>query len=570
MQNPKPLLIRARIMATSYPLYNCGIRQNSFLIPGSGSRTSVLGLRWSESQFFCKTHAPYYCLGIIKRKCRHSAVIRAAASGSDYYSTLNVSRGATLQEIKTSYRSLARKYHPDMNKTPGAEEKFKEISAAYEVLSDNEKRSLYDRFGEAGLQGDYDGSGDYSAAVDPFEVYNAFFGGSDGFFGGMGEPGGFNFNLRNNGSNDLDIWYELHLNFEESIFGGEREIMVPYLETCNDCGGTGAKTSSCIKSCTDCGGKGGSTKSKRTPFGVAIEVLYPHDNIKVIDDAIDVSTCSSCGGKGKIITDKCRRCSGYCKVKVKRSMRIIIPPGVADGFTKRIRGEGNVDKKRAISLSRGFAGDLFVVLRIGVKQGIWRDGLNLYSKINVDYTEAILGTVVKVETVEGIKDLRIPCGIQPGDAVKLSRLGVPDVNKPSVRGDHHFIVNVLIPKDISNKERKLIEEVASLKVSKRSCPSDGMHEAGESKERASIKRTSRVASLWNSVKTFLGRRESREGFASITADASSASLLRSHCKSDSSLLTVSYFTIFVFTLIWTLMRRNKKCCIGLNHRKHTS
>ncbi|TYH24729.1 hypothetical protein ES288_A03G114000v1 [Gossypium darwinii] len=517
-------------MATSYQLHNCGIRQNSFLIPGSGSRTSVLGLRWSESQFFCKTHAPYYRLGIIKRKCRHSAVIRATSSGSDYYSTLNVSRGATLQEIKTSYRSLARKYHPDMNKTPGAEEKFKEISAAYEVLSDNEKRSLYDRFGEAGLQGEYDGSGDYSAAVDPFEVYNAFFGGSDGFFGGIVEPGGFNFNLRNNGSNDLDIWYELHLNFEESIFGGEREIMVSYLETCNDCGGTGAKTSSCIKSCTDCGGKGGST----------------------------------CGGKGKIITEKCRRCSGYCKVKVKRSMRVIIPPGVADGFTKRIRGEGNVDKKR------GFAGDLFVVLRIGVKQGIWRDGLNLYSKINVDYTEAILGTVVKVETVEGIKDLRIPCGIQPGDAVKLSRLGVPDVNKPSVRGDHHFIVNVLIPKDISNKERELIEEVASLKVSKRSCLSDGMHEAGESKERASIKQTSRVASLWNSVKTFLGRRESREGFASITADASSASLLRSHCKSYSSLLTVSYFTIFVFTLIWTLMRRNKNCCIGLNHRKHTS
>ncbi|XP_052484226.1 uncharacterized protein LOC105794097 isoform X2 [Gossypium raimondii] len=525
-------------MATSYPLYNCGTRQNSFLIPGSGSRTSVLGLRWSESQFFCKTHAPSYRLGIIKRKCRHSAVIRAAASGSDYYSTLNVSRGATLQEIKTSYRSLARKYHPDINKTPGAEEKFKEISAAYEIM----RKDLYMI---ASVRQVY--KENMMDQVDPFEVYNAFFGGSDGFFGGMGEPGGFNFNLRNNGSNDLDIWYELHLNFEESIFGGEREIMVSYLETCNDCGATGAKTSSCIKSCTDCGGKGGSTKSKRTPFGVAIEV----------------STCSSCGGKGKIITDKCRRCSGCCKVKVKRSMRIIIPPGVADGFTKRIRGEGNVDKKR------GFAGDLFVVLRIGVKQGIWRDGLNLYSKINVDYTEAILGTVVKVETVEGIKDLRIPCGIQPGDAVKLSRLGVPDVNKPSVRGDHHFIVNVLIPKDISNKELKLIEEVASLKVSKRSCPS-GMHEAGESKERASIKRTSRVASLWNSVKTFLGRRESREGFASITADASSALLLRSHCKSDSSLLTVSYFTVFVFTLIWTLMRRNKNCCIGLNQRKHTS
>ncbi|XVF09421.1 hypothetical protein REPUB_Repub07fG0091400 [Reevesia pubescens] len=505
----------------SYPIQSCRIRQKSFLFPGrgSGSRSSFLGLGWTESQFFCKLQTPNYGLGVIKRKCRRSGEIRAAAAGSasDYYSTLNISPGATLQEIKASYRKLARKYHPDMNKSPGAEEKFKEISAAYEVLSDNEKRSLYDRLGEAGLQGGYDGSGGASTGVDPFEVYNAFFGGSDGFFDGMGELGGFNFDLRNKGNNDLDIRYDLHLNFEESVFGGEHEIKVSCLETCDDCGGTGAKSSSCIKPCSGCGGRGMVMKSQRTPFGMVSQV----------------STCSSCGGNGKIITDNCRRCSGSCKVKVKRSMRIIIPPGVSDGSTIRIQGEGNFDKKR------GLAGDLFIVLHLGEKQGIWRDGLNLYSKINVDYTEAILGTVVKVETVEGIKDLQIPCGIQPGDKVKLSCLGIPDINKPSVRGDHHFIVNVLIPKDISNKERALVEELASLKASSRNYPSRyGMHEVSEPNERASSKRINHVAFLWNSIKAFMGQRQSREGFAAITADTSTSLWLRS--KPD-SLLTLSYW-----------------------------
>ncbi|XP_022766466.1 uncharacterized protein LOC111311340 isoform X3 [Durio zibethinus] len=480
----------------SCPIQSCAIGHNSFLFPGSGSISYGLGLGWNESQFFCKTQTPRYRVGVIKRKCRRSGVIRAAAgSGIDYYSTLNVSPGATLQEIKASYRKLARKYHPDMNKSPGAEEKFKEISAAYEVLSDNAKRSLYDLHGEAGLQGGYDGSGGASPGV--------------------------------------RSWFDLHLNFEESVFGGEHEINFSCLETCDDCGGTGAKCSSCIKSCSGCGGRGVVMKSQRTPFGMVSQV----------------STCSSCGGNGKIITDHCRRCSGSCKVKVKRSMRVTIPPGVSNGSIMRIQGEGNSDKKR------GLDGDLFIVLHIGEKQGIWRDGLNLYSKINIDYTEAILGTVVKVETVEGIKDLQIPSGIQPGDRVKLSCLGIPDINKPSVRGDHHFIVNVLIPKDISNKEQALVEELASLKASSKSYPSHGMHEGSKPKECASRKRINRVAFLWNSIKAFLGQGQSREGFASISSDISASLWCRG--KPD-CMVTVSYFTIFILTCIFTCMRRTKK------------
>ncbi|XP_022766478.1 uncharacterized protein LOC111311340 isoform X5 [Durio zibethinus] len=473
----------------SCPIQSCAIGHNSFLFPGSGSISYGLGLGWNESQFFCKTQTPRYRVGVIKRKCRRSGVIRAAAgSGIDYYSTLNVSPGATLQEIKASYRKLARKYHPDMNKSPGAEEKFKEISAAYEIMrKDLYMISMVRQVYKEDM-------------MDRVVLHRGF---------------------------------DLHLNFEESVFGGEHEINFSCLETCDDCGGTGAKCSSCIKSCSGCGGRGVVMKSQRTPFGMVSQV----------------STCSSCGGNGKIITDHCRRCSGSCKVKVKRSMRVTIPPGVSNGSIMRIQGEGNSDKKR------GLDGDLFIVLHIGEKQGIWRDGLNLYSKINIDYTEAILGTVVKVETVEGIKDLQIPSGIQPGDRVKLSCLGIPDINKPSVRGDHHFIVNVLIPKDISNKEQALVEELASLKASSKSYPSHGMHEGSKPKECASRKRINRVAFLWNSIKAFLGQGQSREGFASISSDISASLWCRG--KPD-CMVTVSYFTIFILTCIFTCMRRTKK------------
>lgn len=470
----------------------------------------------------------------------NTASVRAAASArADYYSTLNVSRNATLQEIKRSYRKLARKYHPDMNKGAGAEDKFKEISAAYEVLSDDEKRSLYDRFGEAGLQGEFDGSGSGSQGVDPFEIYNTFFGGSDGFFGGRGEDGGLNFNFRNMGNQDLDIRYDLYLSLEESVFGGQREIEVSFFETCDSCSGTGAKSSSCIKSCADCGGRGGVMKTQRTPFGMMSQV----------------STCAKCSGEGKLITDHCRKCGGNGKTRSKRSMKVVFPAGVNDGATMRIQGEGSFNKKR------GIAGDLFISLHVNEKQGIWRNGLNLYSKINVDYTQAILGTVLKVETVEGLKDLQIPSGIQPGDAVKLSHLGVPDINKPSVRGDHHFIVNILIPKDISNKERALVEELASLKSCSKehavSSNSSGTFEINKDhirdpKDNASGHRDKCTAPLWNSIKGFLGQKQSRERFASVTM--TNTSLLWRSGKPDFSIM-LSVITVSVLTCVLTSMRK---------------
>ncbi|XP_030541149.1 chaperone protein DnaJ isoform X2 [Rhodamnia argentea] len=465
-----------------------------------------------------------------RRRRSRGAAIRAARK--DHYSALNVGRNATLQEIKSSYRKLARKYHPDMNKGPGAEDKFKEISAAYEVLSDEQKRSMYDQFGEAGLQGEYDGSGGGSQGVDPFEVFGAFFGGPEEFFGDRGEQGGLNFNLGSAGRHALDIRYDLFLSFEESIFGGRKDIEVSSSEVCDQCGGTGAKSSSCIKQCAACEGRGGIMKTQRTPFGMMSQV----------------TTCSKCSGDGKIVIDNCRRCGGSGKIMSKRNITIVIPPGVNDGSRMRIQKEGNFDKKS------GLTGDLVIDLHVDEKQGIKRDGINLFSKINVDYTDAILGTVLKVDTVAGLRELKIPSGIQPGETVKLPGMGVPDINRPTLRGDHQFIVNVLIPKDLSDAERELVKKLASLRASTKCHPSS----VGSSEGKFENQKTrgsgtdsssggSNASSFWNSIKDFFGQRQSGERFASVSLDIAAA--LPSNKPDPSFMISASLalLVIFIFT-----------------------
>ncbi|WOL14185.1 hypothetical protein Cni_G22965 [Canna indica] len=430
---------------------------------------------------------------------RRHACAPISAKAVDYYGTLNLSRDATLKEIKTAYRNLARKYHPDMNKSPGAEEKFKEISAAYEVLSDEEKRSLYDRYGEAGLQGEL-GPDVGPQGVDPFEVFNAFFGNSSGLFGGEIDPGGFNINSKFSRNQGLDIRCDLTLSFEESVFGSQQVVNVSCHETCDKCNGTGAKSSSCVKTCKECGGRGGVMNSQRTPFGIVSQV----------------STCSKCDGNGKIITDFCKSCNGEGKVQAKKSIKVDIPAGVNDGFTIQIKGEGSYDKKR------GIVGDVYIFLHVNEKPGFQRDGLNLCSEVSIHYTEAILGTVVKVETVEGFRDLEIPSGTQPGETLKLTNMGVPKLRRPSVRGDHHFVVRVEIPKNISEEEQKLVEKLASFRATKGSSRgSKGMHQENmhkyfrKRKTHASKNRTS----LWSYMRNLFGANQSGTRFASISLQA---------------------------------------------------
>ncbi|MCD7454326.1 hypothetical protein HAX54_024338 [Datura stramonium] len=391
---------------------NCGF--SSFSFPNTLTFSSSL----SSSLKFVSTKPntfPVYR----KRRCFVTVNAASKSPSSDLYSVLNVSRNATLQEIKASYRKLARKYHPDMNKGPGAEEKFKEISAAYEVLSDDEKRSLYDRFGEAGLRGEYDVPGSGPQGVDPFEIFSEYFGEPSAFFGGTSGSRGFNFDFNNMGRQDLDIRNQL------------------------------------------------------------------------------VSTCFKCGGNGRIVTDHCRKCGGRGQVQSKRSIKVVVPPGVHDGATMQVRGEGNIDKKSSTS------GDLYLVIHVEEKRDIWRDGLNLYSKLDVDFTEAILGTVKKVTTVDGIKDLQIPPGCQPGEKIKMSKKGVPDMNRSSVRGDHIFLINVQIPKNLSDAERTLVEKLASLRATSKQ---HSVSSAGESRG---------VAHLWKPIKNFLRIGRSGRRFASI-------------------------------------------------------
>lgn len=473
--------------------------------------------------------------------CRRRRVICAAAStrkssGSssspDYYKVLNVRKNATLQEIRSSYRALARKYHPDMNKGAGAEEKFKEIGAAYEVLSDEEKRSLFDRFGEAGLRGEYDGSGTGYQEVDPFDVFGTFFGDSNGFFGGMNESGDNNFNLGSKGSHTLNIRHDIFLSFEESIFGRKRDIEVSCLERCDYCGGTGAKSSNCIISCNLCGGRGAVVETQKTPFGVMSQV----------------STCSKCGGDGKTITQRCQHCQGEGLVQSTRSIKVVIPPGVSDEATMCIEGEGNADKKR------NRVGDLYLVLHVNKKRGIRRDGLDLYSEINIDYSQAILGTVIKVETVDGLKDLHVPSGIQPGETIKLSRMGVPDVNKPSVRGHHHFIVNVQIPRYISNEERLLVEKLAAIRHHITNGRQDDTFDKYKRDFASSYTSKKLATSLWNSIRDIFGGKQSGDRFTS----ASICTAVYWKHPSPSSSTMVLTAIVLIFTCIINSRSKTKK------------
>ncbi|KAL2234594.1 UNVERIFIED_CONTAM: Chaperone protein DnaJ [Sesamum indicum] len=363
------------------------------------------------------------------------AVVVAAA---DYYSTLGVPKSASGKEIKAAYRRLARQYHPDVNKEPGATEKFKEISAAYEVLSDDKKRALYDQYGEAGVKSTVGGAGGYTA-TNPFDLFEAFFGPSMGGFSGM-DGSAFGTSRRTTVTKGEDLRYDMTLEFSAAIFGTEKEFELSHLETCDVCAGTGAKLGSKMRICSTCGGRGQVMRTEQTPFGMFSQV----------------SVCPNCGGDGEMISESCRKCSGAGRIRVRKDIKVKIPPGVSKGSILRVAGEGDA------GLKGGPPGDLYVYLDIEEIPEIQRDGINLSSIISISYLDAILGTVVKVKTVEGMTDLQIPPGTQPGDVLVLARKGVPKLNRPSIRGDHLFTVKVSIPKRVSSKERELLEELASL------------------------------------------------------------------------------------------------------------
>ncbi|MEP0871736.1 molecular chaperone DnaJ [Trichocoleus desertorum AS-A10] len=353
----------------------------------------------------------------------------------DYYEILGVSRDADKEEIKRAYRRLARKYHPDVNKEDGAEERFKEINRAYEVLSEPETRSRYDRFGEAGV-GSAAGAGfqDMSDMGGFADIFESFF---SGFSGGMGSTG----RRRGGPTRGDDLRLDLKLDFRDAVFGGEKEIRISHLETCATCSGSGAKPGTRPRTCSTCTGSGQVRRATRTPFGSFTQV----------------SVCPTCNGSGQMIEDKCEVCSGNGQKQETKKLKITVPAGVDNGTRLRVSSEGDAGQRG------GPPGDLYVYLFINEDPEFQRDGINVLSEIKISYLQAILGCRLEVNTVDGPAELLIPPGTQPSTVLTLENRGVPRLGNPVSRGDHLITILIDIPNRITAEERELLEKLAKIK-----------------------------------------------------------------------------------------------------------
>ncbi|MGB3495037.1 MAG: molecular chaperone DnaJ [Elainellaceae cyanobacterium] len=353
----------------------------------------------------------------------------------DYYEILGVSRSADKDELKRAYRRLARKFHPDVNKEDGAEEQFKEINRAYEVLSEPDSRARYDRFGEAGIgsaagSGGYQDFNDFGGFADIFE---SFF---SGFSGGMGQSG----RRRGGPVRGDDLRLDLKLDFREAVFGGDKEIRISHLETCSTCGGTGAKPGTNPTNCSTCTGSGQVRRATRTPFGSFTQV----------------AVCPTCSGMGQVIEQKCDICEGSGQKQETKKLKISIPAGVDNGTRLRVSGEGDAGKRS------GPPGDLYVYLFVNEDSEFRRDGINILSELPVSYLQAILGCRTEVNTVDGPKEVTIAPGTQPDTVITLENSGVPRLGNPVSRGDHLITIQVQIPTKVSTEERELLEKLAEL------------------------------------------------------------------------------------------------------------
>ncbi len=358
----------------------------------------------------------------------------------DYYEILGVAREVDKEEIKQAYRRLARKYHPDVNKDAGAEERFKEINLAYEVLSEPETRARYDRFGEAGVSSGAGGAAGFQDMGDMggfADIFESFF---NGFSGGA--PGGQQTTRRRGGpARGDDLRLDLKLDFREAIFGGEKEIRISHLETCTNCTGSGAKPGTRPRTCSTCSGGGQVRRATRTPFGSFTQV----------------SVCPTCNGTGQVVEEKCEICGGDGQRQETKKLKIMIPAGVNNGTRLRVSEAGDAGQRN------GPPGDLYVYLFINEDAEFQREDTNILSEIKVSYLQAILGSRIEINTVDGTEELTIPPGTQPDTVLTLESKGVPKLGNPVSRGDHLITISVDIPNRISVEERELLEKLAKIR-----------------------------------------------------------------------------------------------------------
>ena len=364
----------------------------------------------------------------------------------DYYEVLGIQRSANKEEIKNSYRKLALQYHPDRNKSPGAEEKFKEISEAYAVLSDDEKRKRYDTYGHVGAEEVFRGS---EANFDEVfkdmgfggfrDIFEQIFGGGGrgGFGSARNDPFGFGFSFGGGRKKGRDIIYDVELSLEEVLKGRKDEIELPKLEKCSNCGGSGSAPGTKPRKCSVCNGQG---QTRR---------VYSQNRFSTF---VSLEPCRTCQGQGEIIDKPCTVCSGSGRFKKNKKLKLEIPAGVEDGMTLQLRGEGEPSEN-------GIAGDLLIRVHVRPHSIFERleDGHLLYN-LNLKFTDLALGTDVKVPTLDGHEKLKIPQGTQPNTILNIRGKGLPHYGNYE-KGDQLVRINVKIPTKLNDRQKLLLKEL---------------------------------------------------------------------------------------------------------------
>lgn len=358
-------------------------------------------------------------------------------NNTEFYDRLGVSKDASQDEIKKAYRKMSKKYHPDINKAPGAEEKYKEIQEAYETLGDEQKRAAYDQYGAAGANGGFGGgfgggSGgfggfDGGAGFGGFEdILSSFFGGG----GGMRNP-----NAPRQGD---DLQYRVNLSFEEAVFGVEKEVVYNRESTCSTCSGTGAKPGTSPVTCSRCHGSGVINVDTQTPLGMMRHQV----------------TCDVCHGTGKEIKDPCPTCHGTGHEKKTHKVSVKIPAGVETGQQIRLKGQGEA------GFNGGPYGDLFVIINVLPSKQFERNGSTIYYNMNISFVQAALGDTVKVPTVHGDVEMTIPAGTQTGKTFRLKGKGAPKLSGGG-QGDQHVTVNIVTPTKLNDAQVEALKNFAA-------------------------------------------------------------------------------------------------------------
>lgn len=358
--------------------------------------------------------------------------------GKDYYKALGVDKGASADDIKKAFRKKAHEYHPD--KKGGDEAKFKEINEAYQVLGDPQKRAKYDQFGSAFEHGQAGGG------FHGFEGFRDFSGFSEGFnvniddlgdmFGGFGDIFGFGGGGKKRSRRGQDIQVSLNIDFKEAVFGTEKEISLNKTIKCDKCNGSGAPSDAKVETCKVCGGSGRTVRVQRTIFG-QMQVQ---------------ATCEPCAGEGKTHSHKCSKCKGHGIIRDAVHMKIKIPAGIEDGGVIRLTGQGEAGEHGSVS------GDLYLKIKVNPSKQFEREGDNIYSRIEISFTQATLGDKIEVETVDGPVTLKIPEGTQSGTEFMLRGKGVTHLRGKG-RGDHLVEVIIKTPKNLSRKQKEVLKEL---------------------------------------------------------------------------------------------------------------